>query len=121
CTKKIGPPAQARAYEVRTNAIGLRDERDFERAPKPGTTRIAVIGDSYTFGALCAATDAFPRVLERSLGETRGSPVEVMNWGVLGYGIDQMRLVVDEALEWKPRLILLAFIGDDFQRPIHAF
>ncbi|MBI3726686.1 SGNH/GDSL hydrolase family protein [bacterium] len=118
CVVKIGPPAQARAYEVHTNLAGLREDGDFSPIPREGTKRIAVIGDSYAFGALVASRDAFPKVLERSLAGS--APVEVMNWGVLGYGIDQMRTLLDLVLEWRPQLVIVAFIGDDLRRPIHA-
>lgn len=51
---------------VRTNSFGMRD-RERRLAAEPGTVRLAVLGDSFTFGFGVEAEEAYPAVLERLL------------------------------------------------------
>ena len=60
-----------RTFAFRTNAHGLRD-RD-RPAKAPGTKRVLVIGDSYTWGYAVAEEEAYPHVAERLLASTRRS------------------------------------------------
>jgi lysophospholipase L1-like esterase len=102
-----------RAFFVRINAQGLREDRDLAPEPSSGITRIACIGDSCTFGYCVAGEAAFPKRLEAALGKG----YETWNWGVSGYGIDQMLLQLErDVLPTKPRLVVLSVIDDDFRR-----
>ncbi|MHC4493935.1 MAG: SGNH/GDSL hydrolase family protein, partial [Planctomycetota bacterium] len=74
-----------------TNAAGIRGTVEYASVPGPGALRIAVFGDSYTYGAEVRDEDSWPRVLERDLGE-RGIPTEVLNFGVGAYGMGQAYL-----------------------------
>jgi lysophospholipase L1-like esterase len=110
------PPVVARPFEVRLNGWGLRDERELLDDPPKGRLRVAVLGDSFTFGYCVDAKDAFGRRLELRLAPT----LEVENWGVCGYGVDQMRLLLDDALAKRPGLILFCVIADDLRRATRA-
>ena len=96
---------------VRINALGFDDiERQLER-PR-GTFRIAVIGDSYTQAPQVSRQEAFPAVIERSL---RGCPqrqaldIEVLNFGVGGYGLaQQWMLLRDEIWAYDPQIVIEA-------------
>lgn len=70
---------------VRTNSFGLRSPE--VAVPKPaGTTRILLLGDSFTFGFKSAEQDAFARRLETRLrSEYPARSLEVVNAGVLSY------------------------------------
>ena len=71
-----------RTFPYRTNAHGLRDRDRSEKGP--GTRRVLVIGDSYTWGYAVAEEEAYPQVAERLLKE-RGHPeIEVINGGDSG-------------------------------------
>ncbi len=101
-----------RDYSVRVaiNSKGLRDvEHDYEAAA--GAFRIVVLGDSFMEAYQVTLEESFPRRLERRLAERR---VEVINLGVGGYGTTQQLLYLrEEGLEYRPDLVLLAFLPDN--------
>jgi hypothetical protein len=101
---------EGEAY-VRINSDGLRDQEHSLTKP-PDTIRIAVVGDSYpeafpvsldkTFwwvmGANLQQCDAFP-----------GKKIEVLNFGVSGYGTAQELLTLrDQVWKYSPDLVMLA-------------
>jgi hypothetical protein len=89
--------------------------RDYERPERPGqTTRIAVLGDSFIEAYSVDLEDAFTSRLETLAGES-GREVEVLNFGVGGYGTLQEYLVFTEvARRYEPSLVLLGFhFGND--------
>src|SRR5579883_3140779 len=86
--------------------------RDFTVEKPAGTFRIACVGDSYTFGWGVNVEDSFPKQLEQSLGKKR--PVEVLNFGVMGYNADQCRVTLEQvALKYQPDLVIYSFYWDD--------
>src|SRR6266403_352890 len=103
---------------VRINSDGLRDREHAIQKPA-GTLRIAVLGDSYVEGMNVPLEKTFPAVLERELSSCAAlgdRQVEVINFGVSGYGTAQELLTLREHV-WKydPDIILLAFYtGNDF-------
>lgn len=102
----------------RINAAGFRDE-DVPVAKPPGTFRIAAIGDSVTFGALCAWEESWPERLEALLERARlpGAPrFEVLNFGVTGYNVSQVaeRLRV-LGLAYEPDLVVYGYVLNDPQ------
>jgi lysophospholipase L1-like esterase len=101
---------------VQTNAAGLR-EPDFERL-KTSTLRILTIGDSFTFGTGIEAEQAWPAQLERALAqEGRGASIAVVNGGIPGYGLAQMRDLTEELLpNIDPQLVILAVYAGGFDR-----
>ncbi|MGH2899968.1 MAG: SGNH/GDSL hydrolase family protein, partial [Solirubrobacteraceae bacterium] len=102
---------------VRTNAQGIRADRDISRARTPGRGRIVALGDSYTWGEEVANDETYPAQLEKALPDT-----DVLNFGVHGYGIDQATLRLrDEALAFVPDLVILGFIEDDVARDALTF
>jgi lysophospholipase L1-like esterase len=103
---------------VTVNAQRFRGTRDYAAAPAPGTLRVAVLGDSITFGWGASEADTYPAQLERLLA--RGGPVEVINAGFPG-------TCLGEKLAWyesgvrrlRPRLVLLTLVGDDVNGDLH--
>lgn len=97
-----------------SNSIGFRD-REFSLKKEEDAFRIAVIGDSFTFGIVEKA-DVFPKVLEREL--TDGGfpfPIEVMNCGVPAYNTHQeIGHYKKFVAQFSPDLVILGFfIGGD--------
>ena len=103
-------------FVVELDAQGLRDERDMAPEPSAGVTRIACVGDSFTFGYRIAGTDAYPKRLEVELG----AGYETWNWGVCAYGLDQMVLHLDDVLASRPALVVLGVIDMSFRRATSA-
>ncbi len=115
---ELRPSAQIRAEtEYRVNALGLRGPETTLEKPA-GTRRVAVLGDSIAFGYWVAEKDAFPRQLEVLLNERpcRGAPVEVLNFGVPGYNLDQETEVLRaKALDFQPDIVVIAFCLNDLE------
>src|SRR6185436_5246070 len=73
---------------VRINSDGLRD-REHSIAKPQDVVRIALLGDSYAEALSVAEQETFWSVMERKLqecGAFAGKRVEVLNFGVSGYG-----------------------------------
>lgn len=82
---------------VTINSTGYRDrERDLRA--KPGTIRVAVIGDSFIHAYFLPLDQTFGANLERELTACHaGRAVEVLNFGVLGYNTTQEWLTYPNA------------------------
>jgi hypothetical protein len=96
---------------VRINSAGLRDEEHAKEKPA-NTFRIAVLGDSYPEALPVAMEDAFWAVMEKRLAgcsALAGKQVEVINFGVSGYGTALELITLREHVwQYSPNLVLLA-------------
>lgn len=102
---------------VEINSDGLRD-REHRREKPAGTLRIAVLGDSFAAALQVPVESTFWAVLERELATCPAlspAPVEVINFGVSGYGTAQELLTLrHHAWSYDPDLVILAFLtGND--------
>lgn len=102
---------------VRFNSMGMRDREHSVEKP-PGVYRIAVLGDSYAEAKQVPLEATFWGVSERALADCparNGRTIEVLNFGVAGYGTTQELLTLEHrALRFQPDLVLLAFLtGND--------
>jgi hypothetical protein len=101
---------EGEAY-VRINGDGLRDS-EHSKAKPPDTVRIAVLGDSYPEGFPVAMEDAFWAVMEKNLqqcGAFGDKKIEVINFGVSGYGTAQELITLREHVwEYSPDIVMLA-------------
>jgi hypothetical protein len=102
---------------VRVNAQGMRD-RDHLIDKPAGTYRIAVLGDSYAEARQVEREQAFWALLPAELaacGFQPGKRVEVLNFGISGYGTAQEYLMLEStAMRYRPDLVLLQFTnGND--------
>src|SRR5215204_1500292 len=99
------------AAHVQINSDGLRDREHATRKPA-GTLRIAVVGDSYAEAFQVWREQAFWSGLEQRLRECpalAGREVEVINFGVSGYGTAQELLTLREKVwSYSPDVVLLA-------------
>ncbi len=100
------------AEEFETNISispqGLRD-RVYPVA-RSNKARIAFVGDSFAWGAGVEENETIPKILETELG----GGIEVLNFGVYGYGTDQELLYLDRVLEFEPDLVILQIFSNDF-------
>lgn len=96
---------------VKINSEGFRD-REHTKAKPANTLRIAVIGDSFAEARQVPAESAFWTVIERELqkSEPRGRNIEVLNFGVGGYGtVEELLTLRERVWEYSPDVVLLAF------------
>jgi hypothetical protein len=97
---------------LRTDARGLRADRDVETAVPPGRLRILCSGDSFTFGEGVANPDTWCHLLSK-----KDSRLETANLGFPGYGVDQSYLrYLRTGEELEHAIHLFAFIGGDVHR-----
>jgi lysophospholipase L1-like esterase len=82
----IVPNGRALDGRYEANAQGARAPRDvvYAATPPPGKRRVVTVGDSFTHGDGVAGPDTWQRRLE---GER--ADLEVVNFGVPGFGTDQ--------------------------------
>lgn len=95
--------------DVETNAAGFRDmERRVEKAP--GTTRVAVLGDSFIEAVQVPLDGTATQRLDRRLNES-GNPAEqweVLNFGISNFGIGQYLLTWEEhASRYRPDYVAI--------------
>lgn len=109
--------------QVRINGAGFRGP-EVSRQPAPGVLRIAVLGDSFTEALQVDAAASWVGQLQSRLQrdpqcrlrQRFPAGVEVLNFGVGGYGTGQQWLTWQHlAREYRPALVLLAlYPGNDF-------
>ena len=101
---------EGEAY-VRINSKGLRDREHLKQKPA-NTFRIAVLGDSFVEALQVPFEESFCSILEKRLkacAESAGRDIEVINFGVSGYGTAQELITLrNQVWEYSPDLVLLA-------------
>ena len=102
------------AVEYQVNALGMRDkERQLEKPP--GTVRIALLGDSITFGLGVPREQTFAALLETALrARFADDSIEVWNFGVYGYDTAQELALLELAVApVQPDLAVVVFFIND--------
>ncbi|MEO8677449.1 MAG: SGNH/GDSL hydrolase family protein [Vicinamibacterales bacterium] len=96
---------------VQINSEGFRD-RERSIAPPPHTLRVAVMGDSFIHGYFVPLEQTYSSFLEQGLAPCAARSdrqVEVLNFGVLGYGTTQELLTYRyRASRYSPNIVVLA-------------
>lgn len=112
----IGGELHTWGHRVENNRYGFR-ERNFVSQKPPGTYRVMVLGDSFTWGIGLAADERYTAVAERYLNATRsGWKFEVLNFGIPGYSTTRERNVLREYRDVvDPDLIVIGFCFNDPQ------
>ena len=113
------PGAQVRQHDSETdttydiNAQGLREAR-LIGPPAPDTTRVLALGDSFAFGAGVDADQTYAHLLN-GIPAGDGTPLDVVNGGVDGYGTDnEAAWLTAYGWAFQPRIVLLGFfVGND--------
>ncbi len=103
--------------ELNSNSQGLRGLTEYSIEKPKDKIRIAVIGDSFTFGEEVGDADTYSSILDKELDD-----VEVINFGVAGYGHGQILLYFEDFVSaYDPDIVILGFIRDDMRRNILSF
>ena len=80
--------------------------------------RVAIVGDSFVFAERVTFEDSWGHLLEAN----SGGKLEVLNFGVGGYAIDQAYLrFKKDILGWQPDIAILAFPLADFHRTVTVY
>jgi hypothetical protein len=100
-----------------TNSAGMRDDREYERVPSPRKIRISAFGDSFTYGEDVALAEAW----ERQLAMLEPS-MEVLNYGVGAYGLDQAYLrYLQVGTEYNPHIVFIGYMSENIARHVNVF
>ena len=107
-----------------TSAQRFRSAKLFAPYPDPRTARVAILGDSFTFGWGANDDQTYPDQLERLLNSKYG-PTEVLNAGVCGTGTGNEALWYDLWVRhFHPNLVILTVVpndtDDDLARPLFS-
>jgi lysophospholipase L1-like esterase len=90
----------------------FRADSDYALRPQSGE-RIAVLGDSFTFGAGVNDDETYPRVLAQAMKQ-RGRDTEVINAGVPGLGTGEEAVYLrDWVQRFHPAIVVLTVAGND--------
>jgi hypothetical protein len=82
------PGAGNKSYYIRTNSIGIRDDREFSPVRPEGLRRILLFGDSFTFGSGVDVENRYSNLIEQTMDN-----LEIMNFGLGSTGIDRQLLI----------------------------
>lgn len=107
-------PYDKQFVPVRISSQGLRDI--YHGPKRAGETRIALLGDSFTYGATTTLEDTIGRQLSELLGaRDNPGPVSVINLGVGGTAPWQHRIFLEErGFPLEPDIVIhQLFLGND--------
>ena len=104
-------------FPMKFSASGFRGDKNYSLSRTDGVKRMAVIGDSFPFGWGVLDHEVFSSLLEKKYPN-----VEIPNFSVPGYGIDQIYLSYKyRARNYKPDVVLIGIYPEDFWRATRAF
>ena len=115
----LGPGRRSADGLYMSTVEGIRSARQGDTAAaRRGGPRVALVGDSFTFGLDVRYEDSWGHRLERALGPD----VQVLNFGVEAYGIDQAYLrYVRDVRPWRPKIVILGIIDHDLLRSMAVY
>jgi hypothetical protein len=115
----LGPNRRSKDGMYSSSAEAIRSPHpDTSYAAERPRYRIALVGDSYTFGMDVTYEQSWARQLERALGPE----FQVLDFGIDGYGVDQSYLrYVRDVRPWHPDVAVLGFAGHDLERTLSVY
>lgn len=111
----IKPKGQTDLYQ--TNSQGIRGSHDYQQTPPAGVLRIAAFGDSFTHASDVRDEETWQAYLRQQHPQ-----LEVLNFGVPGYGTDQAYLrYLQEGRRYQPQIVLIGFMAENIFRHVNIF
>lgn len=103
--------------KCRTNSAGIRSDREYALVKPDGVLRVAAFGDSFVHG-----DDVDNRETAWAKMESANPGLEVLNFGVPGYGTDQAYLRYRKhAATYRPDVVLIGLMPENVQRNVSVF
>ncbi len=99
------------------NTAGMRDDREYARVPPPGMVRIEAFGDSFTYSEDVALADSWTKRLAAI-----DPSLEVLNYGVGAYGLDQAYLRYRRVgADHAPHIVFIGYMSENIARHVNVF
>lgn len=101
----------------RANSKGIRGDREYSLNPSEDVIRISTFGDSFTHSDTVKNEDTWQEALMRI-----NRRLEVINFGVGGFGLDQAFLrYQQEGVAYKSHIVLIGFEAGNVFRSVNVF
>ncbi|MDH3661294.1 MAG: hypothetical protein OEU92_14915, partial [Alphaproteobacteria bacterium] len=92
---------------------GFRNRAVFAPTPEENTTRVLLLGDSFTFGHGSHYQDIWPTLVVDAF-EAEGKKVEIINAGVPGFSTTQEVLYLERLhQQYDPDIVMFGFLAHD--------
>ena len=99
------------------NSAAIRSDREYAIAPPRGVLRISTFGDSFTHCSDVKNNETWQAVME-----SYDSNMEVLNFGVGGYGLDQAYLrYLEDGRQYQSNIILIGYMSENIMRNVNTY
>jgi len=99
------------------NSAGMRDDREYDKQPAPDSVRIAAFGESFTYGAEVQLGENWAKLMPEL-----EPALEILNYGVGGYGLDQAFLrYLKVGGDFQPDVVLIGYMSENMARSVSVF
>lgn len=99
------------------NSAGMRADREYAAKAPPGVLRIAAFGDSFTYGSDVALGADWATQIT-----TLAPAIEVLNYGVPAYGLDQAYLRYRAVgSDYRPDIVLIGYMSENLARHVNVY
>lgn len=101
----------------RANSKGIRGDSEYGQFPSEGIIRLSAFGDSFTHSA-----DVQNKFTWEEKIMLLNPHLEVLNFGVDGYGLDQAFLrYAQDGVQFNSHIVLIGFHTEDLRRNVSVF
>ncbi|MBZ5609176.1 MAG: SGNH/GDSL hydrolase family protein [Acidobacteriia bacterium] len=116
-TKALTPTIESIRQIAETNSAGMRDDQEYAPFPAAGITRIEAFGDSFTYCRDVRLAECWAKRIPEMAPR-----VEVLNYGVGAYGLDQAYLrYLKVGATYHPHIVFIGYMTENFQRDVNVF
>ena len=99
------------------NSSGIRSTKEYMQKPSDGIFRISTFGDSFTH-----CDDVTNNETWQSIIENTDVNIEVINFGVGGFGLDQAYLrYLEDGRQYNSHIVLIGFMSENIYRNVNVF
>ncbi len=102
---------------TKANRQGFRGDREYTEIPPAGKIRLTTFGDSFTHCDGVSNSEMWQAVLE-----SLNPKLEVLNFGVPGYGTDQAYLRYrEDGKSFKTQYVLIGVMSENIRRVVNTY
>ena len=111
----IKPNGSLGLYQA--NSSGFRSSKEYALTPPPGVLWVSTFGDSFTHGDDVKNEDTWQAKMEQF-----GLNLEVLNFGVGAFGLDQAYLrYLEDGPRYHPHIVLMGFMTENIFRIVNTY